>query len=221
MRTITVASGKGGSTKTTCTATLAVRAAKDGRVGMIDLNEDQASLTDWWINRGKADNPTLVESSGDISQDIEELREDGFAWVFIDTPPLGFKPIEAAISVADLVVIPVRASLMDISATNAVTSLCRKYRKPFVFLLAAVDSGMPRLAEQATQMLGMMTRPYGRIMPPKVHMSHRQSYVQAMGVGRTAPEIAKKAKDSVVTGEVDSIWDEVQRLAEPQKRAAE
>ena len=59
MRTITVASGKGGSTKTTCTATLAVRAAKDGRVGMIDLNEDQASLTDWWINRGKADNPTL------------------------------------------------------------------------------------------------------------------------------------------------------------------
>jgi chromosome partitioning protein len=214
MKTITVASAKGGSCKTTCAATLAVRAAKDsGRVAMLDLNEDQGNLTDWWTLRGRPKNPFLVDDLEDISQDIEALRQTGCEWLFIDTPPLEVRLIEQAIAVSDLVVIPVRASFLDISATDAVTSLCRRHRKPFAFLLAAVDSKMPKLAEQATQMLLRMAKPSGKVITSR--MSYRQGYIQSMAVGRAPQEIGKD-----LVGEIDSIWAEVRQLAEG-KRVSE
>jgi len=213
MKTIAIASAKGGSCKTTCTATLAARAAKDsGRVAMFDLNQDQGNLTDWWTLRGRPKNPTLIDLE-EVSEDIEALRESGCEWVFIDTPPLEVRLIEQAIAVADLVVIPVRTSFLDINATDAVTSLCRRHRKPFAFLLAAVDNKMPKLAEQATHMLMKIARPGGAVMVSR--MSYRQAYIQAMAVGRSAQEICKD-----LVGEIDNIWAEVQQLTEA-RRASE
>jgi chromosome partitioning protein len=214
MKTITIASAKGGSCKSTCVATLAARAAKDsGRVAMLDLNEDQGNLTDWWTLRGRPKNPRLVDDLEDITEDIETLKRAGCEWVFIDTPPLEIRLIEQAIAIADAVVIPVRPSFLDINATNAVTSLCRRHRKPFAFLLAAVDTKMPKLTEQATHMLLKIARPGGAVMASR--MSYRQAYIQAMAVGRTAQEISKE-----LAAEIDNIWAEVQQLAEP-KRVSE
>ena len=207
MKTIAIASAKGGSCKTTCTATLAARAAKDsGRVAILDLNQDQGNLTDWWTLRGRPKNPTLIDLE-DISEDIEALRESGCEWVFIDTPPLEVRLIEQAIAVADLVVIPVRTSFLDINATDAVTSLCRRHRKPFAFLLAAVDVKMPKLTEQAMHMLLRMAKPGGTVMTSR--MSYRQGYIQSLAVGRAAHETEK-----ALVGEIDSIWSEVRQLAE-------
>jgi chromosome partitioning protein len=59
MITIAVASSKGGTGKTTLSAALAVRAAKDGkRVAMADL-DPQKSLVQWWRRRGGTDNPRI------------------------------------------------------------------------------------------------------------------------------------------------------------------
>jgi chromosome partitioning protein len=213
MKTIAIASAKGGSCKTTCTATLAARAAKDSsRVAMLDLNQDQGNLTDWWTLRGRPKSPILIDLE-DVSEDIEALRESGCEWVFIDTPPLEVRLIEQAIAVADLVVIPVRASFLDINATEAVTSLCRRYRKPFAFLLAAIDVKMPKLTEQAMHTLLRMAKPGGRVMTSR--MSYRQGYIQSIAVGRVAYET-----DKTLVGEIDSIWAEVRQLAES-KRVSE
>ena len=82
MKTIAIASAKGGSCKTTCTATLAARAAKDSsRVAILDLNQDQGNLSDWWSLRGGPKNPTLFDLE-DISEDIEALRELGLRMGF-------------------------------------------------------------------------------------------------------------------------------------------
>ena len=61
MRTIAVASGKGGTGKTTLTSALAMRASDDFKaVGMLDLNHDQASLSQWNATRGELLNPKLM-----------------------------------------------------------------------------------------------------------------------------------------------------------------
>jgi chromosome partitioning protein len=214
MKVITIASGKGGSCKTTVTATLAVRAAKESdRVAMMDLNEDQGSLTDWWIIRRRPKNPILIEVE-DVAQDIAALREDGYEWLFLDTPPFRIDLIEAAVAVADLVVIPVRPSLMDISATRAVTSLCRKYRKPFAFLLAGVVTTMKKQIEQTKHALAREAKPGGSVMAQM--MTHRAPYIEAMNYGKSAEEVDKSFKS-----EVDNIWAEVQQLVEPRRKAAE
>ena len=72
MKTIAIASAKGGSCKPTCTATLAARAAKDSsRVAILDLNQDQGNLTDWWTLRGRPKCDIHLE---DVSEDIAALK---------------------------------------------------------------------------------------------------------------------------------------------------
>ena len=92
------------------------------------------------------------------------------------------------------------------------TSLCRRHRKPFAFLLAAVDVKMPKLTEQAMHMLLRMAKPGGTVMTSR--MSYRQGYIQSLAVGRAAHETEK-----ALVGEIDSIWTEVQqRSGQTRKR---
>jgi hypothetical protein len=57
--------------------------------------------------------------------------------------------IEAAVAVADAVIIPVRASIFDIGAITFVVEMCKERRKPYAFVLSAVDNKMPKLTERA------------------------------------------------------------------------
>ena len=71
MRCICLASGKGGTQKTTLTAALAAWMAKEdaGRVAIADLNFDQATLTSWWMQRGRPLFPHLLKIT-DFAADI-------------------------------------------------------------------------------------------------------------------------------------------------------
>ena len=71
MKTITIATAKGGSGKTTIASALAVRAARDfKRVTMLDLNVDQGTLTNWWMTRGKPDNPHCFSDVDDVGETV-------------------------------------------------------------------------------------------------------------------------------------------------------
>ena len=86
MKIVSICAAKGGCTKSSVTASLAVRAARESRrVALFDLNGDQGDLTQWWILRGHPANPRIIEVEK-ISQDIEVLRAEKFDWLFIDTP---------------------------------------------------------------------------------------------------------------------------------------
>jgi MinD-like ATPase involved in chromosome partitioning or flagellar assembly len=76
MKTITVASAKGGTGKSTITALLAARASQDTpRVAMMDLNFDQGSLTQWWSMRGEPDSPKLI-AEDDIEKSARREEAD-------------------------------------------------------------------------------------------------------------------------------------------------
>ena len=132
MKTITIASTKGGSGKSTIISALAVRAAQETpKVAMMDLNFDQGSLTQWWHVRGKPQSPFLVQNVESIPRDVRVIAAMGNEWLFIDSPPTGMDLVEQAIVVADAVIVPVRPGFFDVIAVQTVTWMCRQHRKPF------------------------------------------------------------------------------------------
>jgi chromosome partitioning protein len=202
MKVVTVAAPKGGSGKTTLVSALAARAAlESARVAMFDLNSDQANLTQWYVLRGEPPNPVLVEVEK-ISRDTEVLRNEKFEWLLIDTPPLDLDVIEAAVAVADAVIIPVRASIFDIGAITCVVEMCKERRKSYAFVLSAVDNKMPKLTERAKAALVSD----GPVLAGC--LSYRQPYISALTAGKAGFEAQKELKT-----EIDQIWEDVKKLA--------
>ena len=205
MKVISICSPKGGATKTTLTALLAVRAAKDSkRVAMFDLNVDQGNLTQWWSVRGREPNPGLYIDVEDIAADATSLARQGADWLFIDTPPLDMDVIETAVALADLVLVPVRCSMLDVGSIGPVVEMCRARRKPFRFVLSAVDAKHKGIVATTADLLAQM----GPILD--VRVSYRVGYINAMTVGKTGPE-----EDKALAGEIDALWSEVKALASP------
>ena len=202
MKTVTIAAAKGGSCKSTSTISLAVRASEEtSRVALFDLNGDQGDLTKWWKLRGEPRNPRLIEVEH-ISRDVEVLRNEKFDWLLIDCPPLDLDVIENSILKSDAVVIPVRTGFFDVDAVTPVVEICKRRRKPYSFLLAAVDTKMPKLMEAAMSALVND----GPIFATRLR--YLQPYILSVQRGKSAAEIDKSCQP-----EIDHLWAEVKRLA--------
>jgi chromosome partitioning protein len=201
MKTIAVAASKGGSGKSTIASALAVRASKESlRVAMMDLNVDQGNLTQWWTLRRQPMNPRLITDIENVPEDVKVLEAAGFEWLLLDTPPVEMDLIEQAIAVADFVLIPVRASLFDLNAIDAVVSMCRTHQKSFGFVLSAVDSKFKSLTDQMVRELVKE----GLLLASRI--SYRKPYIEALSVGKSGPEINKE-----LAPEIDALWSEIKR----------
>jgi chromosome partitioning protein len=202
VKTVTIAAAKGGSCKSTCTISLAVRASRESpRVALFDLNGDQGDPTKWWKLRGEPKCPRLIDVEN-ISRDVDVLRNEKFDWLLIDCPPLDLDLIENSILKSDAVIIPVRTGFFDIDAVTPVVEICKRRRKRYGFLLAAVDSKMPKLAEAAMSALVKD----GPIFA--AHLRYLQPYILSIQRGKSAAEIDKSCQP-----EIDNLWAEVKRLA--------
>jgi chromosome partitioning protein len=203
MKTIAIASAKGGSGKSTITAALAVQACQDGsKVAMMDLNFDQGSLTQWWRVRGEPSAPALALNIENIPRDVRTLAS-AYTWLFIDTPPADMDLIEQSIAVADAVVVPVRSGFFDVLAVQSVIEMVREHRKPFAFALNAVDSRFKTLTKQTVMALA----DFGPMFATQI--GYRQPYISALVIGKTGAELEKTLRP-----EIGSLWVEVKRLAE-------
>ena len=214
MKTVAVAAAKGGCLKTTITSLLATRASKESlKVAMFDLNSDQGNLSQWWMLRGQPMNPCLIYDIENIPQDARELERDGYEWLLVDTPPLEMDLIEQSIAIADTVIIPVRTSMFDVTAIEPVTSMCRKHRKDFAFLLAAVDTRV-KFNLLTAQTIETLEHEGGKILDARV--SYAAPYIQAITIGKTGAEVSKP-----LTAEVDALWLEVKAMAEAARANSE
>ena len=126
MIVIAVCNTKGGVGKTTIAASLAVRAAKESpRVALLDL-DPQGSLTQWWNRRGQSLNPEVMRGVETASDGVDAVQQLGYDWLIIDTPPAFLQLIIDTIDVADLVVIPIKASSIDVAASEDAVALSRE-----------------------------------------------------------------------------------------------
>jgi chromosome partitioning protein len=202
-KVVVLAASKGGAGKTTIAAALAVRACKESEaVALVDLDPQQ-SLARWGELRGAGRVPQLLTGVDVPSLGVEAARAKGCEWVFIDTPPAFLSTIEPAIGLADLVVIPVRASALDVEAVEPVVELCRTQQVPFVFVINAAEPRW-KIIESAAKFLSRQ----GNVLPDVV--SYRKAYITGMTLGQSGPEVESDGKCAT---EIDALWRAVKKLA--------
>jgi cellulose biosynthesis protein BcsQ len=206
-RVIVLAGSKGGLGKSTIAAALAVRAARDGRVAMLDW-EPQGSLSVWWKLRGQPDNPVLQPFSDDVARAVGDAKAAGAKFIMIDTPPTPMQPIEAAIEASDVVVIPTRVGFFDLGGIRPTIGFCQLHRKPMLFVLNAVNpdvEGWPQMIKEATAVL----RKFGPVAPKAIR--ERVASIRALNTGRTGPERAEPAEAKAAGAEIDALWQFIKR----------
>ena len=200
MRVITVASQKGGTGKTTLAAHLAVEAERlgAGPVAVVDT-DPQGSLAAWWNSR-KAGTPVFASIAiAHLFTHLTALQEHHIALVMIDTPPALTDTIQAAVSAADLIVIPARPSPHDLRAVATLVDMVEELEKRFVFV---VNGAAPRstIAIDAVRALAQ----HGRVAPVTVHQ--RIDFATSMIDGRTVGEVRQQSRSA---HEIKELWEYV------------
>lgn len=190
MKTIVLASQKGGAGKTTLAAHLAVVAEQEGAgpAVLIDTNP-QGSLSAWW-NAREADAPALASTSlADLPAKLQALASAGFKLAVIDTPPAITAAIRDVVRLADLVLIPTRPSPHDLRAVGSTVDIAQETGRPFAF---AVTQAKPtaRLTVQAVAALSV----HGAVAPSIVH--DRVDYAASMVDGRTVRETDPRGRSA-------------------------
>jgi chromosome partitioning protein len=163
MRTIALVTQKGGSGKSTLSASLAVTAqAARERVFLIDL-DPQNSLTTWAENRRDANLGVEAITPNKLPAALAALAASNVTLAIIDTPATLSAASEAAMRTADLIVIPVRPTVFDIWASDATRRRAGELEKDYVFVLnqCPITQESRRVQEQAAALeaLGGLLRP--------------------------------------------------------------
>jgi chromosome partitioning protein len=196
MRTIVLASQKGGTGKSMLSSHLAVEAASLGvSVAVIDT-DPQASLSAWWNVREAEDVPLVVPGKQGLALTLREIAKSDVDYCIIDTPGAANPAVMATIKLADLVVIPIKASPTDLRAVTQTIDAVNRAGRSMVFVINGVRP-KTRLAAQAAVELSQ----HGTVAPVTVH--DRQDFMSSMTDGRTAGELDPAGKSAA---EIKALW---------------
>ncbi len=201
---ITVAQQKGGAGKTTLVVQLAVALAKAGKkVAAVDI-DPQGSLSAWLDMRqqiyGDGLTPNLSGLSGSawrLSSDLRRLREN-HDLILLDSPPHIETESKFALRAADLVLIPIQPSLLDLWATKPTIDLARKEGRQVLLVLNRVPP-RGRLPAEVRQAILI-----GGLPLADAQFGNRQSFAASIGLGKGVCESEPKG----------TAADEVHRLSE-------
>jgi chromosome partitioning protein len=125
MKVLSIVCQKGGSAKTTTAINLAVEATRAGlEVALIDL-DPQVSACDWKDIRGNAAPVVAATPVPHLERALKAAREAGADLVIIDTAGRTNDASVAAARAADLVLMPLQPSLLDLNTVSATLDLIR------------------------------------------------------------------------------------------------
>ena len=199
MHTIVLATQKGGSGKSTLAVSLAVAAMQEGRSIRLIETDPQGTLWNWQQRR--ASSVPGVDVISDVAQLERRLwifsRQD-VAVTIIDTAPGVNALTNAAIRRADLCLIPVRPSIVDIEAVAPTLGTVRATERPFAFVLnqtphhgRRVGDAAAGLGDEAAPDLGdVVAQPY-----IGMRLQHQDAFRKGLAVTEYAP--AEKSADEI------------------------
>ena len=203
-KVITIAQQKGGAGKTSLSIHLAVALLGQGKsVGLVDL-DPQESMTSWFKLRretyGKEKDFGLRPATGWRAQsEIEKMKRD-FDLVVIDSPPHAETSTRLAIRMADLVLVPVQLSPMDIWASEPTLEMIAKERSRALVVMNRVPP-RGKLADDLRQQLED-----GDLPLAKTTLGNRMAFAASLMDGRGITEFAKS---STAADEMRALMDEV------------
>jgi len=206
---VAVANLKGGVGKTTLSIHLARGLELDGHSAVILDTDPQRSALDWCS--ASSGGSTQVVEGQENSLDLRNQAKgliDEFDVVVIDGAPHSASLTRVAIEIADLVLIPVMPSPLDIWATHEIVSLVKQERKRRRALKAAFVLWriIPRtkILEAAVAALGDTGLP---TMPTQIHQ--RVSFAAAMIEGKT---VLDTARTSPAANEIRALINDIEDL---------
>ena len=210
MRVWSIVSQKGGSGKTTLALHLAIAAAKDLKVLVIDLDPQQSAERWHGIRQritGAKDDPSIAAGPYQKLPDmLKTARKLGAELVLIDTPPKLDKAIVPSLKEATLVLVPLKSSVLDLQALEDSAHLIGlgKANAKALVVLNAVPVGKTREAA-IKESLRYASRLELEVAPER--LSELPAFSQGLRTGRGVTETEKNgtaAKE--ITALYEALW---------------
>lgn len=114
MKTIVIASCKGGTGKTTTTRNLAIALMNLNYKVLLMDTDPQGSLTLWWKARVVEDVQLAIVPYDLLGTALKNAEKVAYDFVLIDTPSETNDTITATVKYADLILIPIKAGADDL-----------------------------------------------------------------------------------------------------------
>lgn len=197
MHTLALVSQKGGAGKTTLALHLAVAAHHAGlQVAIADLDPQSSAWK--WSERRKDHPEAVVTSAEQLDHLKNQAAAGGLDLLIIDSAPHADRPALVACKAADLVLIPCRASILDIDAIGQTHDLTIIARRPSWVVFNACATSTDYDLEEARAGLTERDIP---VYPGAVYQ--RVSYSRGFIPGRTAQEIEPGGRAAT---EIDDLF---------------
>ena len=205
---ITVAQQKGGSGKTTLAVNLAVAFQRRGlEVALVDT-DPQGSLGRWFMMRleekGEPDIEFSTSSAWGIGYEMRKLTGEHDV-VIIDTPPKIDSDLKPALRAADLVLVPVASSHVDLWATEGLIDLADRVGKEVLVVMNRTRAGTRLGAEIET----LANESEAEVA--EASLGNRVIYAETLGQGKAALEAPRRPN---VTAEIEALATEVLKRLE-------
>ena len=201
-KVITVAQQKGGSGKTTLAVNLAVALAGQGySVALLDT-DPQGSMGRWFMARRARGDVGLefsTASAWGVSYECEKLRQSR-DFVIVDTPPKVDADLRPALREADMILVPVASSHVDLWATEGVIDLARREHKRVLLVLNRAKAGT-RLANEVAEAAGLLAADLAM-----QRLANRIVYAETLGQGRA---VSEGPKHPAAQAEINALCAEI------------
>ena len=184
---LTIAQQKGGAGKSTLAAHLALAwALKRKSVALVDIDPQQ-SLAAWYDQREitlGADQTqiTFASATGWRAAGVVEKLAKTHDYVLIDSPPHADTDARVAVRAADLVLVPVQPSPLDVWAALPTLEMAVKEKSAVLLVLNRVPPRANLTAQMITKLGGY------KVTVAKSTIGNRVAFADAMVSGRTALE---------------------------------
>ena len=192
MHTIAIINAKGGSGKTTLALHLAVADVQQGRnVAVLDL-DPQGTAAGWGKRRGSPEPAVLATAPSRLRAERARVDGAGADVVYLDTPPRwagADTAARVAASDADLLIVPVRPTFVDLEATIATLERIQTITTAWVVAVlngCAARGSDADDAEQALVDRGVEVCP--------VRIGQRVVFARSLHTGQVAQELEPTGK---------------------------
>lgn len=205
MKTIAIISQKGGAGKTTMAIHLAAAAMAEGFSVLILDTDPQATASQWSQWRDGAE-PEVVDcgSPNLLPRKIDQAGQLGAELLIIDTPPHADMMARAAVTAADLVLIPCRPQAFDLSAVVSTAGFVTSTSKPAFVVFNGGPVRAPATYAEARELIEGAEGVEGMGVPVAPAMlTQRAVFHHSTAAGKVAGELEPEGK---AAAEVKALW---------------